>query len=99
MPWAVVLVSRLVRHVLVLVEEDAHDLRLLPLFDDAVDVELLHDAVHHLSHVGRLQVQDEDALNKNKALDDFWYRAGRPICRKILLCFSMQVTRACLGSR
>ena len=27
------------------------------------------------------------------------YRAGRPICRKILLCFSLWVVRACLGSR
>ena len=27
------------------------------------------------------------------------YRAGRPICRKILLCFSMRGARACLGSR
>ena len=27
------------------------------------------------------------------------YRAGRPICRKVLLCFSMWVARACLGSR
>ena len=27
------------------------------------------------------------------------YRAGRPICRKVLLCFSMRVTRVCLGSR
>ena len=56
MSWAVV-----VGHVLVLVEEDAHDLGLLLLLDGAVDVELLHDAVHHLRHVGRLQVQDEDA--------------------------------------
>ena len=27
------------------------------------------------------------------------YRAGRPICCKILLCFPMRVTRAYLGSR
>ena len=27
------------------------------------------------------------------------YRAGRPICRKVLSCFSMRVARACLGSR
>ena len=27
------------------------------------------------------------------------YIAGRPICSKILLCFSMWVARACLGSR
>ena len=26
------------------------------------------------------------------------YRAGRPICRKVLLCFSMRVARACLDS-
>ena len=27
------------------------------------------------------------------------YIAGRPICLKILLCFSMKVARACLGSK
>ena len=27
------------------------------------------------------------------------YRVGRPICRKVLLCFSMMVARASLGSR
>ena len=27
------------------------------------------------------------------------YRVGRPICRKVLLCFSMTVARASLGSR
>ena len=27
------------------------------------------------------------------------YRAGCPICRKVLLCFSMWFARACLGSR
>ena len=32
-------------------------------------------------------------------IDKPHYRAGRPICRKVLLCFSMRVARACLGSR
>ena len=47
--------------VLVLVEEDAHDLRLLLLLDGAVDVQLLHNAIHNLGHVGCLQVQDKYA--------------------------------------
>ena len=34
-------------------------------------------------------------------VDQMWemYRAGHPICRKVLLCISMRVARAHLGSR
>ena len=57
----VVVVPVVVVHVLVLEEEDAHDLGLLLVLDGAVDAEFLRYAVHHLRHVVGLQVEDKHA--------------------------------------